>query len=52
MSDDTNIRSAAFQRVRELAARFGEAIPWSAINEGFVLDGERVHLATRPKGIF
>ena len=28
---DTSIRVAAFERVRQLEARFGDAIPWSAI---------------------
>ena len=52
MREDAQLRSAAFQRVRELGACFGDSIPWSAIDEGFLIGGERVHLATRPKGIF
>ena len=52
MGHDAQLRSAAFQRVRELEARFGDSIPWTAIDEGFLLNGERIHLVTRPKGIF
>ena len=49
---DTSIRVAAFQRIRQLEARFGDAIPWSAIQTGFQFEGENVLLANLPKGIF
>ena len=52
MGHDAQLRSAAFWRVRELEARFGDGIPWAAIDEGFLLNGERIHFVTRPKGIF
>src|SRR5579862_5505509 len=52
MAADHELRLAAFQRVRELEARFGDAIPWSAIDEGFAFHGERIHLSGKARGIF
>ena len=52
MGNDAQIRSAAFQRVRELEARFGGAIPAAAIESGFILHGESIHLSGRARGIF
>ena len=52
MDHDASIRVAAFQRVRELEARFGGAIPWNAIQTGFDFRGENVLLANRARGIF
>lgn len=52
MADDAQLRSAAFQRVRELDARFGGAIPAAAIEPDFILLGESFHLSGRARGIF
>ena len=52
MGEDAQIRSAAFAWVRELETRFGDAIPWSAIEDGFNLLGTQIHLSGRARGIF
>lgn len=52
MSDDAQLRAAAFQCVFELDARFGGLIPAAAIEAGFVLRGQSVHLSGRARGIF
>lgn len=39
---DRRIRSAAFGRLEELGQAFGGALPWRALNEGFVFEGTRV----------
>lgn len=51
-TDDARVRVAAFSRVRELAAIYGDAIPWVAIARGFVVDGEHVLLSGKARGIF
>jgi len=52
VDNDASIRVAAFQRVRELEARFGGAMPWGAIAAGFDFQGENILLANRARGIF
>ncbi len=52
MRSEERIRAAAFAAVKSLTVNYGGAIPWTAINRGFVIDRQRVHLASRPRGIF
>jgi hypothetical protein len=52
VGDDAQLRLDAFQRIRELEARYGDSIPWSSINEGFSYMGEQVRLSGRTRGIF
>jgi putative restriction endonuclease len=52
MSADSSLRSTAFQQLRLLQARYGDAIPWAAIDAGFMVNGERVHLSSKARGIF
>jgi putative restriction endonuclease len=52
VGDDAQLRLDAFQRIRELEARYGDSIPWSSINEGFSYMGEQVRLSGRARGIF
>jgi putative restriction endonuclease len=49
---DRAIRIAALQRVRELEDTWRGAIPWSEIEAGFLLNGERIFLSGRARGIF
>jgi putative restriction endonuclease len=51
-TDDARLRVAALNRVRELAAIYGDAIPWGEIARGFVVDGEDVFLSGKARGIF
>lgn len=44
--------NAAFERVRALELIYGDAIPSSAIEEGFKFHGETVLLVNRVRGIF
>lgn len=44
--------NAAFDKVKQLELFFGDDIPWNAIEQGFVLEGEKVFLANRARGIF
>ena len=46
LSDDA-IRAAALERVEELENTWRGAIPWSEIEAGFFLNGERVYLSGR-----
>ncbi|MDE0124255.1 MAG: hypothetical protein OXN97_06730, partial [Bryobacterales bacterium] len=48
---DLHIRLKAFEHVRALERRF-KSLKWSRIEAGFDFEGERIHLATRAKGIF
>jgi len=52
VKDNTAIRLAAFERVAELATKFGDAIPWKAIQVGVDIGAETVLLANRARGIF
>ena len=48
---DREIRDRAFEHVLVLA-RIHQAIPWSEIERGFEFNGEKVHFATKARGIF
>lgn len=48
---DHEIRMAAFEHLRDLV-RLHERLNWQVIEKGFWFNGEKVHFATRPKGIF
>jgi putative restriction endonuclease len=48
---DTEIRFAAFARCRRLLQAHGGAVPWGAIQQGFTLEGEHIHLGSTPRGI-
>jgi putative restriction endonuclease len=52
MINDTRIRLSAFDRVRELAEVHGDAIPWSDIAQGFLIEGEHFFLSGKARGIF
>jgi len=49
---DTDIRIAAFARLRSLSHGAGGALPWSAIAQGFLARGRRFLFATTAEGIF
>ena len=53
-SDDPDwaIRMRAFSAVERLAVSTGGRIPWAEISQGFLYDGEQIHLASRALGIF
>lgn len=44
--------NAAFDRVRWLEQVWGDDIPWSAIADGIIINGEKVHIANKARGIF
>lgn len=46
------ITNAAFSRVGLLERLYGDDIPWSAIEEGFLFNSEKVYLANKARGIF
>ena len=48
---DREIRRRAFEHVLALE-RLHQAIPWSEIKRGFEFNGERIHFATKARGIF
>lgn len=48
---DRRIRLKAFEHVGALERRF-KSLKWGQIAAGFNFEGERIHLATRAKGIF
>jgi putative restriction endonuclease len=48
---DQAIRLAAFACCVRLLQQHGGAVPWSAIQSGFALDGERIYLGSAPRGI-
>ena len=49
---DPDILNAAFTRVGLLKALYDDAIPWAAIEAGFMYQGQRIHFASRANGIF
>ncbi len=49
---DTELRSAALERVRELQRRFDDLIPLAALVEGFRFAGRRVSFGSFYSGIF
>lgn len=48
---DVRVRSAAFRWLSEQVERYGDVLPRTVLEEGFVLDGERIPLVG-PQGIF
>ena len=50
--DDEQIRARAITHVEALRQRYGDVLHWSQIEAGFHLDDEKIHLATRARGIF
>lgn len=52
MSSNIFLINAAFERVKALELIYGDAIPSSVIEEGFVFHGEKVLLVNRVRGIF
>lgn len=52
LSDDNQIRNAAFARVKALTQVYGDDIPWNAIAQGFDIHGEKILLANKAVGIF
>jgi putative restriction endonuclease len=50
-SNDDTIRAAAFAHCRRLLRDFGGAVPATAIEPGFELSGERIHLGSTPRDI-
>ncbi|MDP1931295.1 MAG: HNH endonuclease [Gammaproteobacteria bacterium] len=44
--------NASFNRVKWLEQIWGDDIPWSAIAEGIEVNGEKVHIANKARGIF
>lgn len=51
MSDQL-ILQAAFATINQLKLLYDDAIPWAAIEQGFVCEGKRMHFASRAIGIF
>lgn len=49
---DTDIRLAAFSRLRALAYRHGSALPWAVLKDGFLARGRKFLFATAAEGIF
>ena len=49
---DTDIRLAAFSRLRALAYQHGSAIPWTVLKQGFLARGRTFLFATAAEGIF
>ena len=49
---DQRIRAAALAAIERLSRQYGGRVHWAHIQQGFDVDGERVHFATRAKGIF
>lgn len=49
---DESIRTAAFARVRLLESFYGDSIPWSEIEKGFNVNGNKIFLASKAEGIF
>ncbi len=48
---DSRIRMAAFRQIRHLEAIY-DHIPWAKIGEGFLFEGSKISLASRPRGGF
>lgn len=49
---DPSILQAAFATINKLKFLYDDAIPWAAIEQGFVCEGKRMHFASRAIGIF
>ena len=49
---DWAIRAQAFAALERLAISTGVPIPWAEISKGFLHQGERIHFASKPPGIF
>lgn len=49
---DVDLLQAAFAKTHELQRMYGDAIPWSAISQGFSYEGKNIHLASKALGIF
>ena len=49
---DLDILNAAFTRIEQLNAFYDDAIPWAAIEAGFMYQGQKIHFASRANGIF
>lgn len=49
---DTDIRLAAFSRLRALTYRHGSAMPWAVLKDGFLARGRKFLFATAAEGIF
>jgi len=49
---DEDLRAAAFAKILQLRARFGDRIPHTALMEGFTFRGARVPLWSHMKGIY
>lgn len=50
--NDAGIRSAAFAQLRRLSLVHGGALPWAAIDAGFVASGQVLRFASAAEGIF
>lgn len=48
---DQEVRLAAFARCARLLREHGGAVPWSAIQHGFLFEGENIYLAGKARGI-
>ena len=49
---DQHIRAAALTTIERLSRQHGGRVHWAEIERGFDAGGQRVHFATRAKGIF
>lgn len=49
---DSLLLEAAFHAVRRLRDLYDDAIPWAALEQGFMVGGETVRFASRALGIF
>lgn len=49
---DNRINRYAFKRIRQLELMYGDDIPWHAIEKGFEINGEKIFLANKARGIF
>ena len=52
LDPDWRIRAAALRAVERMVAHHGPSLPWSIIEQGFTLDGQRLYLASKACGIF
>jgi len=48
---DHALRLAAFAHCEDLMRAYAGMVPWSAIQQGFAVAGERVYLANKARGI-
>jgi putative restriction endonuclease len=51
-SNSIALINAAFAKVKRLELMWGDDIPWSVIAEGIEINGEKVHIANKARGIF